>query len=92
VRADGLEDYAEIFPYPKCRFGNNHNIVEGTYIRCTKRPRGFYDRIRDENKNYTCILCEESPSYFKEEIINFHVSLTGKFDDIYSSLPYRYYE
>lgn len=92
VRAEGLEDYAEVFPNPKCRFGNNHNIVEGTYIRCTKKPRGFYDKIKDEVKNYTCILCEESPPYYREEIINFHVSLNGKFDDIYHSLPYRYYE
>lgn len=30
--------------------------------------------------------------YLKEEIINFYVSLTGKFDDITSSLPYRYYQ
>lgn len=43
VRAEGLEDFAEVFPEPKCRFGSNHDIVEGTYIRCTKKPRGFYD-------------------------------------------------
>jgi hypothetical protein len=71
VRAENLEDYAEIFPEPKCRFGSRLDIVEGTYIRCSKKPRGFYDSIKLEVKNYTCILCEESPMHSKEEIINF---------------------
>jgi hypothetical protein len=37
-------------------------------------------------------LCEDAPPNPKSEIVSFSVSLTGKFNDVYSSLPYRYYE
>ena len=92
IRADGFEEYSEVFSTPKCRFGSNQFIVDATWIKCTKSPRGFYDAIKGEVRNYTCIMCDESPMYPHEEIINLYVSLTGNFDDIYTSLPYRYYQ
>lgn len=92
VRADGLEDYVEIFQDPKCKFGGNDKIVEANYIKCTKRPLTFYEAEKGIVKNYTCIQCEDSPHYHQAEIISLSVSLTGKFDDVYSSRPYRYYE
>jgi len=92
VRADGLEDYVEIFPDPKCKFGSNDKIVDGNYIKCTKRPATFYEAEKGVVKNYTCVQCEDSPRYHQAEIISLSVSLTGKFDDVYSSRPYRYYE
>ena len=55
VRADGIEDLAEVYPEPKCRFGRFDYVVEATYIRCTKKPRTFYESIRDEVRDYTCI-------------------------------------
>jgi len=92
VRAEGIEDLAELYPEPRCRFGRSDYVVEGTYIRCSKKPRGFYESIRDEVRDYTCIQCEDSPVYHKAEITTLQVSLTGKFDDVYNSLPFRYYE
>ena len=92
VRADGLEDLVEVFPDPKCKFGGNDKIVEANYIKCTKRPLTFYEGERGVAKNYTCVQCEDSPTYPQAEIISLSVSLTGKFDDVYSSRPYRYYE
>jgi hypothetical protein len=42
VRAEGLEQFVDIFPKPKCRFGSNNLIVDANYIKCTKRPISFY--------------------------------------------------
>jgi hypothetical protein len=92
VRADGLEDYVEVFPDPKCKFGGNDKIVEANYIKCTKRPLTFYEGEKSAARNYTCVQCEDSPPHGEAEIISLSVSLTGKFDDVYSSRPYRYYE
>ena len=36
-------------------------------------------------------MCEESPKSAEATLVTFSVSLTGNFDDITSSLPYRYY-
>lgn len=47
VRAEGLEDLSEVFPEPKCRFGSNQNIVDATYIKCTKKPLTFYATQRN---------------------------------------------
>jgi len=91
VRAEGLEDVVDIFPDPKCRFGGNAQIVSANYITCTKRPRAFYEGEHAASKNYTCIVCESTNPNNKAEIIAMSVSLSGKFDDIQSSLPYRYY-
>jgi hypothetical protein len=87
-----MEDLPDIFPDPKCRFGSNTNIVEGNWVRCSKKPPSFYESEHAMEKNYTCILCEDSPSNPHADIVGFSVSLSGKFDDVYSSLPYRYYE
>lgn len=87
-----MEELPDVFPEPKCRFGSNSNIVPGEWIKCSKRPPTFYEREHELERNYTCILCEDSPQNSKAEIVAFSVSLTGKFQDIYSSLPYRYYE
>jgi hypothetical protein len=92
VRAEGLEDLVEIFPDPKCKFGGSDRIVEANYIKCTKRPLTFYEGEKSATKSYTCVQCEDSPPYPQPEIISLAVSLTGKFDDVYSSRPYRYYE
>lgn len=92
VRGDGLEDLVDVFPDPKCRFGHNNNIVDGNWVKCSKRPLSFYEKEHEQERNYTCILCEDSPQNPKAEIVTFSVSLTGKFNDVYSSLPYRYYE
>lgn len=92
VRGEGMEDLVDIFPDPKCRFGSNNNIVDANWIGCSKRPPTFYESQREMGHNYTCILCEDSPQNAKGEIVSFSVSLTGKFNDVYSSLPYRYYE
>ena len=87
-----MEDLPDIFPDPKCRFGGNANVVDGNWIKCSIRPPTFYEKEHEMSKNYTCILCEDSPSNTKPDIVSFSVSLTGKFNDVYSSLPYRYYE
>jgi hypothetical protein len=92
VRGDGLEDLVDVFPDPKCRFGHNNNIVPAQWIKCSKKPPTFYEREHEQERNYTCILCEDSPPNVKAEIVSFSVSLTGRFDDVYSSLPYRYYD
>lgn len=55
VRADGLEDYVDAFPDPKCKFGGNDKIVEANYIKCTKRPLTFYEGEKSIVKNYTCV-------------------------------------
>ena len=47
---------------------------------------------KKNGRNFTCILCEDSPVNARAEIVTFSVSLTGHFEDVYSSLPYRYYE
>lgn len=65
--------------------------MEANYIKCTKKPRTFYEAEKGVQKNYTCIQCEDSPRYPQAEIISLSVSLTGKFDDVYSSRPFRYY-
>jgi len=36
-------------------------------------------------------MCDSSPKIANPDLITFTVSLTGKFDDVYSSMPYRYY-
>jgi hypothetical protein len=92
VRGDGLEDLPDVFPEPKCRFGSNSMIVDANWIGCSIRPPTFYEKERELPRNYTCILCEDSPPNAFEGIVSFSVSLTGKFNDVYSSLPYRYYE
>jgi len=82
----------DAFPNPKCKFGLNTMIVDATYIKCSKKPKGFYDREGDDrDKNETCVQCDSSPPKETPEILDLQVSLTGKFDDVYSSLPYRYY-
>ena len=91
VRAEGLEDYVEVYPDPKCKFGGNDKIVDANYIKCTRKPLTFYEAEKGQQKNYTCIQCEDSPRYHLPEIISLSVSLTGKFDDVYSSRPFRYY-
>ena len=41
--------------------------------------------------NSTCISCDASPVTSEDGVIAFSVSLTGDFNDVTSSLPYRYY-
>ena len=86
-----MEDLVDIFPDPKCRFGKNANIVPGNWIKCSKKPPTFYEKEHEAPKNYTCILCEDSPPNAEALIVSFSVSLSGNFNDVYSSLPYRYY-
>ena len=62
------------------------------WITCTKKPLHFYEAERAEKRNFTCILCEDSPPNDKPEVVSLTISLSGKFDDVYSSLPYRYYD
>jgi hypothetical protein len=92
VRAEGIEDLVDIFPDPKCRFGGVTSIVDANYVRCSKRPLTFYEAERSVVKNYTCILCEDTQPTPKHDIVAMSVSLSGKFDDVHSSLPYRYYK
>jgi len=80
-----------VYPDPKCKFGGNDKIVDANYIKCTRKPLTFYEAEKGQQKNYTCIQCEDSPRYHLPEIISLSVSLTGKFDDVYSSRPFRYY-
>jgi hypothetical protein len=87
-----MEDLVDIFPDPKCRFGSNNNIVEANWIRCSKKPPTFYQSEHEAVKTHTCIMCEDSPPNAHADIVSFSVSLSGKFDDVYSSLPYRYYD
>jgi len=91
VRAEGLAQLVDAFPNPKCKFGTNELIVDATYVRCTRAPLHFY-ALESAAKNETCVQCEASPEKAEAEIIDLQISLTGKFDDVYSSLPYRYYE
>lgn len=44
VRMNNLEVFADVYPRPKCKFGNNKMITEAAYIKCTEKPAGFYDR------------------------------------------------
>lgn len=83
------------FPNPKCKFGRNKLIVDADYIKCTKAPLSFYQKEKggEVNKNETCVQCESSPKDSEAaEIVSLTVSLTGRFDDVYSSAPYRYYK
>ena len=92
VRSQGLTQLVDAFPNPKCKFGTNSMIVDATYIKCSKKPKSFYEREGDDReKNETCVQCDTSPPKEEPQIIDLQVSLTGKFDDVYSSLPYRYY-
>lgn len=95
VRAQGLNELSKAFPDPKCKFGRNQMIVEADYIKCTKKPLSFYDKEKGSQapaKNETCIQCEASPKSDMAEIVSLTVSLSGKFDDVYSSVPFRYYK
>ena len=92
VRGDGMEDLPDVFPDPKCRFGSNNNIVSAQWVKCSKRPPTFYEGEHEQARNYTCLLCEDAPPNPKAEVVTFSVSLSGKFNDVYSSLPYRYYD
>jgi len=95
VRAQGLNELSKAFPDPKCKFGRNQLIVEADYVKCTKKPARFYDKERGGEapaKNETCVQCEATPKTDQAEIVSLTVSLTGKFDDVYSSVPYRYYK
>ena len=44
VRVEGLEQFVDVYPDPKCKYGTNERIVDGSYVKCTKAPLGFYDR------------------------------------------------
>lgn len=94
VRAAGLEDLVDAFPDPKCRFGTPDKTVDAVYVRCTQSPLKFYSKERgaDAIKNSTCIECESAPASTTAEIVTFAVSLTGKFDDVHTTLPYRFYK
>ena len=92
VRAAGIGELVDAFPDPKCRFGRNDAIVEATYIKCSKAPKTFYQKEKGEvPANETCIQCEASPKLEGPDLVSLSVSLTGRFDDVYSSQPYRYY-
>ena len=94
VRMAGLSPLVDTFETPKCKFGLNSMIVDATYVKCTMKQAGFYDKeakSASEGLNATCIQCESSPPSSEAEIISFTVSLTGNFDDAESSMPYRYY-
>jgi hypothetical protein len=95
VRVEGIEQFVDAYPDPRCKFGTNDLVVEANYVKCTKTPLGFYDREKGEGsqpRNETCIECESSPKKLLAETVSLTVSLTGLFDDVYSSMPYRYYE
>lgn len=93
VRADGIKDNAlyDVFPDPKCRFGTAKLTVDANYIKCAKAPPKFKDREKVAMDD-VCIQCEHSPKAASADIVTLTVSLTGKFDDVASSMPYRYYE
>ena len=94
VRMDNLEPFIDAYPDPKCKFGKNSMVVEAAYVKCTKRPIGFYERERGSDaaaQDSTCIQCEQAPKADGPDIVSFTVSLTGKFDDAESSMPYRFY-
>jgi hypothetical protein len=61
LRAEGFKQMVDAFPNPKCKFGMNTMIVDATYVKCTKKPRSFYEREGGEIKNETCVQCEASP-------------------------------
>jgi len=81
----------DTYPNPKCKFGTNDLIVDATYIKCSKAPLTFYQK-ETTAKNETCVQCEASPEKEVDEIIDLQMSLSGKFDDVFSSIPYRYYK
>lgn len=93
VRATGIENLFESFPEPKCRFGANNMVVDATYVKCTKSIPGFYDKEKGgKMKDSVCISCNNSPKSAVDEVVSFSVSLTGDFEDVTSSVPYRYYK
>jgi hypothetical protein len=86
-----MEDLVDIFPDPKCRFGTNSAVTDANWIRCAKKPLTFYQFEHEPAKTHTCIMCEDSPGVPNADIVSFSVSLSGEFNDVYSSLPYRFY-
>lgn len=76
---------------PKCKFGTNDKIVDATYVKCAVTPPSFFSSEVNADKSSTCIQCDAAPTVEQEGIVSLSVSLTGKFDDVDSSLPYRYY-
>ena len=91
VRAKRIGQYVLAYEKPKCKFGTNDKVVDATYVKCSVTPGSFFSSDSKADKSSTCIQCEAAPPVANEGIINFSVSLTGKFDDADSSLPYRYY-
>jgi hypothetical protein len=46
-------------------------IVDATYIKCTKKPRTFYEKENGlGNMNETCIQCDASPPKEEPEILD----------------------
>ena len=47
VRGGPFKDMELIHPHPKCKFGRNDRIVQGTYVSCTEKPLAVHE---DEGK------------------------------------------
>lgn len=96
VRGGPFARYALVYPEPKCRFGNNTQIVQASYISCTPSARtrgqsGIKEATKKE-RTATCVQCEASPPAAQSKPVTFAVSLTGDFTDVSSTATFYYYK
>jgi hypothetical protein len=70
VRSQGLAELVDAFPNPKCKFGMNTMIVDATYVKCSRKPKTFYETETGGVKNETCVQCEASPPKEEPEILD----------------------
>ena len=91
VRGSGLERNFD-HTFPKCKFGDATQPVNGAYVKCTPEPQGLYDREPETSElTSNCILCEEVASVNGAQTVKLQVSLTGDFDDCDEGMDYIFY-
>ena len=79
-------DLIVTYPHPSCRFGSIQHTVQGTYTKCTPKPRKPGERQPSTaEKTEICIQCEDSPKH-SDDIVPFTVSLLGDFTDTMNSI------
>jgi hypothetical protein len=51
----GLSPLVDEFEHPKCKFGLNSMIVDATYVKCTMKPPGYYDKEDKGDLKFNCL-------------------------------------
>mmetsp|Transcript_96914 Transcript_96914/g.133461 ORF Transcript_96914/g.133461 Transcript_96914/m.133461 type:complete len:496 (+) Transcript_96914:397-1884(+) len=67
-------------------------VVSATYVTCEEKHDWFHKEARHEDRNFTCVQCEDSPVVSKEVDVDLKVSITGDFNDTSNTLQYSYYK